>query len=123
MPIAIYFTSMIFCRMSEREPHADQEESPEKRPMPKVIFDMGQVVVTSGASYTLHQLERHPVQLLARHATGDWGRLPQQDIEENERSLKQGYRLFSAYDIEDSRFYVITEWDRSVTTVLLPEEY
>ena len=123
MIIAISSASMIFCRMSEREPQADLEESPENRPMPKVIFDMGQVVVTSGASYTLHQLERHPVQLLARHATGDWGQLPEQDIEENERSLKHGYRLFSAYDIEDSRFYVITEWDRSVTTVLLPEEY
>jgi hypothetical protein len=109
--------------MLEREPLADQEESPEKRPVPKILFDMGQVVVTSGASYTLHQLERHPVQLLARHATGDWGQLPEQDIEENERSLKHGFRLFSAYNIEDSRFYVITEWDRSVTTVLLPEEY
>ena len=109
--------------MVEREPHADQEESPEKRPVPKILFEMGQVVVTSGASYELHRIERHPVQLLARHATGDWGRLPEQDIEENARSLKHGFRLFSAYNIEDSRFYVITEHDRSVTTILLPEEY
>ena len=123
MAIAISFASMIFCLMPEREPQAHQEESLEKRAMPKVLFDMGQIVVTPGASYGLHLIERHPVQLLARHATGDWGRLPEQDIEENERSLKHGYRLFSAYDVEDARFYVITEHDRSVTTVLLPEEY
>lgn len=109
--------------MSEREPQDHHEESPEMRPVPKVLFDMGQIVVTSGASYSLHRIERHPVQLLARHATGDWGQLPEQDIEENEHSLKHGFRLFSAYNIEDARFYVITEWDRSVTTILLPEEY
>ena len=84
---------------------------------------MGQIVVTTGAVRVLQRLERHPVQLLARHVTGDWGTLPEEDIAENAFSLEHGYRLFSAYVIEDAKFYVITEWDRSVTTVLLPEEY
>jgi hypothetical protein len=61
--------------------------------------------------------------LLARHVEGKWGDLDEHDVMENEQSVDQGYRIFSAYNIEDARFYVITEWDRSYTTVLLPEEY
>jgi hypothetical protein len=84
---------------------------------------MGQIVVTAGAAMTLEAIRRHPVQLIARHVEGDWGQLPEHDVEVNERALEYGERLFSRYEIEDSRFYVITERDRSITTVLLPEEY
>lgn len=91
--------------------------------MPKALFEMGRIVITSGASASLDRLERHPVQLLTRHVTGDWGNLPEEDVKENQFSLEHGYRLFSAYVIDDAKFYVITEWDRTVTTVLLPEEY
>src|SRR5262249_9922468 len=82
-----------------------------------------QLVITPGA---LERRSAHEIQLaLKRHATGDWGEVPEEDEPENQRALAQGGRLFSAYRSEDgqTRFYVITEADRSVTTVLLPEEY
>ena len=112
--------------MKERDSHRSEEENqPENKATPKARFDMGQIVLTVGADITLAEIERHPVQLLARHVTGDWGNLVEQDKEENEKALNPDHptRLFSAYNIEDARFYVITEWDRSYTTVLLPEEY
>jgi hypothetical protein len=105
-------------------PHAvspETHEQPEETP--KALFEMGQIMVTPYALASLSRLERHPVQLLTRHVTGDWGDLPEEDVKENQFSLEHGYRLFSAYVIEDAKFYVITEWDRSVTTVLLPDEY
>lgn len=63
-------------------------------------------------------------QSLQRHWTGDWGSVCEEDWEENELSLSEGYRLLSAYkDGKLPKIWIITEWDRSVTTVLFPEEY
>ena len=61
--------------------------------------------------------------LLARHALLDPGDLPREDIAANRRAVKHGLRIFSAYTVNGVRFWVITEWDRSCTTVLLPSEY
>ncbi|MGD9746613.1 MAG: hypothetical protein AB7I98_03040 [Verrucomicrobiales bacterium] len=61
--------------------------------------------------------------LLHRHQCGDWGDLDDEDKQANDRNLINGGRLLSRYDIEAGSFYVITEWDRSVTTVILREEY
>ena len=59
-----------------------------------------------------------------RHAVGDWGELDPEDRKENDLSLKQGFRVLSAYtDREGTKFWIITEADRSVTTFLLPAEY
>ncbi|MES2595781.1 MAG: hypothetical protein V4662_10620 [Verrucomicrobiota bacterium] len=61
---------------------------------------------------------------LARHAMADWGELDQEDIDENNRALQHGSRLFSSYHSSTRvKFWIITEWDRSVTTVLMPSEY
>jgi len=61
---------------------------------------------------------------LKRHASGDWGDLCEEDKQENELSLKQGLRLFSAYESPDlPRIWIITEADRSATTILFPGEY
>jgi hypothetical protein len=60
---------------------------------------------------------------IARHATGDWGDLCAFDRRQNEIALRDGYRVFSSYDVSAERVWVITEADRSVTTILLPEEY
>ena len=62
---------------------------------------------------------------LGRHFAGDWGELCPDDRAENERAIRDGgLRLFSVYrDRRGTRFYVITEADRSATTVLLPEDY
>ena len=85
-------------------------------------FSMGRLVITQGA---LLALKREDVQTaLARHLAGDWGEIDQDDKRENELSLQKGYRLLSAYTSQKGiRFWVITEADRSVTTILLPEEY
>jgi hypothetical protein len=64
------------------------------------------------------------MQALRRHARGDWGDLDDEDLQANERALKDGTRLLSAYHSSaGTKFWIITEWDRSATTVLLPEEY
>jgi hypothetical protein len=60
---------------------------------------------------------------LKRHAKGDWGDLCQEDKQENELSLKEGFRILSAYEHQGEKIWVITEADRSATTVLFPEEY
>jgi hypothetical protein len=85
-------------------------------------FSLGSLVATSNAMSML--LPEDIRSALRRHANGDWGDLDTEDRLANEQALLQGERLFSAYNSATGvRFYVITEWDRSVTTVLLPEDY
>lgn len=85
-------------------------------------FPLGRLVITPTA---LQALDTEDVTAaIRRHATGDWGELDEHDRRENELSLVQGFRLLSAYTTRGgTRFWVITEADRSVTTVLLPEDY
>lgn len=85
-------------------------------------FSLGRTVITPNALETLHQADVPTA--LARHAAGDWGECSRDDWEENELSLREGFRLFSVYtDRRGNKFWIITEADRSVTTVLLPEDY
>ena len=84
---------------------------------------LGRVVTTPGALKVLGENGGRPFDYLARHATGDWGDLCAFDRRQNEIALRDGYRVFSAYDIPAGRVWIITEADRSVTTILLPEEY
>jgi hypothetical protein len=84
-------------------------------------FPLGQIAVTANASLRLATEE--VVTALHRHASGDWGDLPAEDTLANELALQRQERLFSAYGSGRHRFWVITEADRSVTTVLLPEDY
>ncbi len=84
---------------------------------------LGQVFATPGALKVLGKSGGHPFDYLARHARGDWGELCAFDRRQNEIALRDGYRVFSSYDAPAGRVWVITEADRSVTTILLPEEY
>jgi hypothetical protein len=85
-------------------------------------FPSGQVVATSNALATLNPEDTATA--LSRHLRGDWGELCEEDRLANEHALKEGTRLFSVYkDRNNRRFYIITEWDRSATTILLPEDY
>lgn len=85
-------------------------------------FSLGQTVITANALDQLHPED--VIASLARHARRDWGDLCPEDREENELSLREGFRLLSAYaDRNGTKFWIITEADRSVTTVLLPEDY
>ncbi len=84
-------------------------------------FTLGQVVITPGAQKGLRPEDM--LQSVARHAHGDWGNLCDEDRRQNEEALNRGGRLFSTYHSDGKKFWIITEADRSVTTVLLPEEY
>ena len=84
---------------------------------------LGQVVATPGALKLLKEGKQHPFDYLARHATGDWGELCAFDRSQNEMALREGYRVLSSYEVPAGRLWIITEADRSITTILLPEEY
>ncbi len=100
---------------------ADEAIAPGDRPVNKSRFPLGQTVVTAHA---LDLLRPDEIALgLARHIRGDWGDLCPEDMLANENALTQGGRLFSAYGQGAGRFWIITESDRSVTTVLLPADY
>jgi hypothetical protein len=89
----------------------------------KASLPLGRVVATPGALKLLGKSGGHPFDLLARHATGDWGELCAFDRRQNEIALREGYRVFSSYEAPEGKVWIITEADRSVTTILLPEEY
>ena len=90
----------------------------------KQRFPLGAIYLTKGAMAALELARMTPFGYLSRHVSGDWGDLCPEDIDENELSLKQGFRLFSAYILPTGvKIWIITEHDRSSTTVLLPEEY
>lgn len=85
-------------------------------------FKLGQLVATPGALEALNEESFWPY--IKRHANGDWGEVCTEDKKENELSLKEGFRLLSAYHLPDGcKIWIITEADRSATTILLPEEY
>lgn len=88
------------------------------------LFPLGQLVMTTGAHDAIADADQLPYEFLARHAAGDWGELSDDDKQENELSVAEGFRILSAYrTAQDVRLWVITEADRSLTTILLPEEY
>jgi hypothetical protein len=98
-----------------------QEGGDDKMP-PK--FQLGKLVATRGADEALKANKQLPTEFIVRHVSGDWGDLEPEDKVENELSLLKGFRILSAYHLKDgTKIYVITEADRSMTTVLLPSEY
>ena len=101
------------------------KEQPDRQPPPaEPLFPPGQVVATPGALKRLEEAGQDPFELLSRHVTGDWGELDEADRQENELSVKEGFRILSAYTLSSGvKVWVITEADRSATTILLPSEY
>lgn len=89
-------------------------------------FPRGRVVATPGALVTMNLAGIFfPAELLDRHVSGDWCDVPPEDARENELSVREGYRIISSYPVgeDDARVWVLTEADRSATTILLPSEY
>jgi hypothetical protein len=86
-------------------------------------FPLGSILATPGALEALRAVGEDPLHLLSRHASGDWGDLDAYDRRENGLALKNDWRILSSYPIGEQRIWVITEADRSYTTLLLPEEY
>ena len=103
------------------------------QPQPQTItsthqpkFSLGQIVATPGALEALSQSAYTAQALLDQHQAGDWGQLEPDDVAMNELALtaNEEQRLLSSYQINpECKVWIITEWDRSVTTLLLPSEY
>lgn len=90
----------------------------------KALFSLGRVVATPGALEELETLGVTPLSLLDRHIAGDWSDMDKEDQQANRQAIKEGSRVFSSYRFPpDTKIWVITEADRSATTILLPEEY
>lgn len=95
-------------------------------PEKDIDFPLGEIVLTPGALDALVAAQVSPGPYLARHRRGDWGgELDAEDIAANNRAAREGTRILSAYTLPGTqeRIWIITEWDRSVTTLLLPSEY
>lgn len=86
-------------------------------------FTLGQVTATPAVFEHLQSKGIAASELLQRHVRGDWGDMPPEDVAENEFAVDRRLRLFSSYMVADERVWVITEADRSVTTLLFPHEY
>ena len=88
------------------------------------LFALGQLLATPGALELLESYQLTALPFVLRHASGDWGDICAEDRQSNADALQYGYRLMSVYVISKTeRLWIITEADRSSTTLLLPEEY
>jgi hypothetical protein len=87
------------------------------------LFELGDTVITPAARSMAARLNLDPSVLIARHAEGDWGDLCDSDKVVNEQAVESGDSILSAYVVDGVKIYIVTEGNRSVTTVLLPEEY
>jgi len=89
-----------------------------------IKFSPGSIVATPAVLEAFRAAGDDPLAYLIRHIAGDWGEVDEHDRRENELSLEHGWRILSAYRMSNgTRFWIITEADRSSTTVLLPQEY
>ena len=88
-------------------------------------FPLGQTLATPGAIQAMAESNQSPGEFLSRHAKGDWGCVCREDAHLNDLALEDGSRILSAYTTKNkvTKLWVITEADRSATTLLLPEEY
>jgi len=93
-------------------------------PRTKILFALGTIAITPGANDEFLLSNENPTTYLKKHMTGDWGELDEHDRKANEASVRHGERIMSVYHLAtNAKIYIITEWDRSVTTILLPEDY
>ena len=92
--------------------------------MTPTLFPLGDVVATPGALTALAAAGQTPLEFLAHHARGDWGSLDAEDRRHNDLALRTGERVLSAYGLASGvTIWIITEADRSATTLLLPQDY
>jgi len=88
-----------------------------------ICFPLGRIVATPGALDLLDRGAANASEFLRRHQQGDWGDVPPEDALENELSIVNGCRILSSYTVGGENIWIITEADRSCTTLLLPSEY
>lgn len=87
------------------------------------LFRLGQIVATPAVLEHFVEHCTNPDSFIRQHVTGNWGDIPPEDVRENDFSVLNGFRVLSAYETGGKRFWIITEADRSVTTLLFPHEY
>ena len=117
----VCYTARITMKEQYPQTHTDKSLPKMKVESPKPLFRLGQVVGTPGALQAFEETGENPLEYLLRHVTGDWGDLCEEDKAENQLAIEQGLRTFSAYMLNNgTKIWVITEWDRSATTLLLP---
>ena len=91
---------------------------------PRPLFPLGQIVNTVGALKVLTDFDVDPMSLIRRHNGGDWGNVDEFDAQQNRFAIRTGLRILSSYSFTDTiTVWIITEADRTATTILLPEEY
>jgi hypothetical protein len=96
----------------------------EVKVMSKALFALGLIVATPGAIEAMSAAATNGFEYLTRHVLGDWGDLSQDDKRENELSVREGFRILSAYTLRTGvKIWIITEADRTSTCFLLPSEY
>lgn len=90
-----------------------------------MLFELGRVIATRDALDALQENNANITELLIRHVGGDWSNLCDEDRLENERSVKNGWRVLSSYLLNNTgdKVWIITEADRSSTCLLLPDNY
>lgn len=87
-------------------------------------FELGQIAATPGALKAISDAAQTPMEFILRHSAGDWGVVDEHDRQENEDSVTRGFRILSVYILNTGeKIWIITEADRSATTILLPEDY
>jgi hypothetical protein len=97
-------------------------------------FQIGQLVATPGALEALQQANQSPMEFIRRHIAGDWGDLGNDDKRQNEEAIANEHtagtendlrdRIVSVYKTKQGKvLWIITEWNRELTTILLPEDY
>ena len=101
-----------------------RQNSHTARPNIGAQFALGQTFITPGAQEAFDIAGQTAIQFLRRHMSADWGEISEDDAHENELSLREGLRLLSSYrTAKGQKIWIITEADRSATTILLPSEY
>jgi hypothetical protein len=89
-----------------------------------MMVEVGLVDVTPGAQAALEEAGQTADEFIMRHANGDWGEIGTGVLKDNQVSLKEGFRIFSAYYLKTGvKIQIFTEEDRSLTKILLPEEF
>jgi hypothetical protein len=87
-------------------------------------FQLGRIFATPAATEAINDANVPFISLLTRHVCGDWGDLAESDRQQNELSVDAGLRILSSYVLPNRQtVWLITEWDRSATTILLPGDY
>ncbi len=98
-------------------------EAQEASAMAQALFPLGRTCITPGALEACLSFPMPPDLLFVLHVTGNWQTMDCEDQGANRRAIDDGSRVFSVYEFGSFRFFVITEADRSSTTILLAEEY